>query len=327
MNLNIKDISTVEDSVQSNGDYKAHGHVQKTRVIIHEVLPSGRKIFRELGENKVIISGSEYHARKDFNFGTGTCYTVGNKDSSGFYNKLPNIPTYDDELDAKYTSTFPAGATVYTGGQMSAEEARKIYLFGVGIDGCGIEASRRFVVAKNDWIKPYGPAPDALTPEGTEVSTCLIPFRCVDTETPKSPAAMVNSHYHGAYQDTENGKTLYFFKEFDNAPVIDCTAGGVPISAITGGSIWKYKTSGAIECTVKLTLSVTAEDVKEWFALHGEESTSKINTISLISAVPYLDSSDNLWYKDYRPVTKYNMTNKPLSDPNSGLEITYILYY
>ena len=72
---------------------------------------------------------------------------------------------------------------------------------------------------------------------------------------------------------------------------------------------------------------VTAEDVKEWFALHGEESTSKINTISLISAVPYLDSADNLWYKDYRPVTKYNMTNKPLSDPNSGLEITYILYY
>lgn len=325
MGLNIKDISSVSDSI---GNHDKPGHIVKTKVIVHEVLPNGKKIFREMGENKVIVSGSEFHARKDFNFGTGQCYVTGNKDANGFYPRYANIPNYDEAFTAKgYVSCFPDGATLFTGGDMSAEEARKIYLFAVGIDGCGLEDSRRFTVKKNDWIKPYGPAPDGLTPEGDPtVTTCLIPFRTVTTEVPKSQSAVVANNYAGAYNNTTLGKTMYFFKEFDNAPELSIHFGDEDVASISD-DVWTHQSAEALECQVKLTLSCSKEDVKEWFSLSGSGDSTKVNTISLISAVPYIDGNDNIWYKDYRPVTKYNLTNKSLSDPNSGLEITYFLYY
>lgn len=329
MSIEIKDSAAISDVIDDgNKTQKGYGHIQKTKVIINEVLPNGKKIFREAGQNKVNVSGSEFHARKDFNFGTGKCYATGNKDANGFYPKTTNITTYDEAFEDKgYVSTVPAGIPVFTNGDMSNEEARKIYLFAVGIDGCGLENSRRFTVQKNDWISPYGPAPDGLTPEGDPtVTTCLIPFRCVDTEEPKGPGCVVPEYYQGAFNDTTLNKTLYFFKQFDNAPELSIAFGTTPVSEI-GESVWDYESSEALECVVKLTLSVTKEDVKEWFALCGMSDTCKVNTISLISAVPYIDTNDKIWYKDFRPVTKYNMTNKPLTDPNSGLQITYLLYY
>ena len=93
-NITIKDESSfVENASKPSNHY--NGPIQKTVVTIHEVLPNGKKIFRERGSNKIILSGAEYHAHKDFNFGTGICFDEGQLNSEKLYPHHEKLPAYD----------------------------------------------------------------------------------------------------------------------------------------------------------------------------------------------------------------------------------------
>lgn len=331
-----------DDAAPKDGTGKPYcgGPIQKTRVVVNEVLPNGKKIFRECGENKVIAGGGGFHAFKDFNFGTvGPTYEP---DPNAFV-PHPKIPTYDSIMAGLSRGFYvPETATPVPGG----EAERKIYIFAIGLDGCGLENSRKFVVRKDNWISPTGPVPTGETPEGDpSISSCLIPFRYYEAEldSENKPTNMLTGEeglkYFGCAVETDeddNKFLAYYFKAFDAPPVLsykygdgfnldDLDLDDAPYPSVYG----KPGARGInvdLECIVELSLSVSASDAKEWFDAIGKTSECRVNTISLCSAVPYKDGS-NWYFKEITPITKYNMSNKSLSDANSGLQISYYLYY
>ena len=58
-NIIIKDESSFVENTSKSINHTYNGPIQKTVVTVHEVLPNGKKIFRERGHNKIILSGAE----------------------------------------------------------------------------------------------------------------------------------------------------------------------------------------------------------------------------------------------------------------------------
>lgn len=343
-------ITLYEANKVGENAYEGNGPIRDTQVIVHEVLPNGKKIFRECGRNKINLSGAIYHAHKDFCFGSVGPLYKDLEHASDKYVEQTNVPSYDTIFaDTKVNRPFylPTGAAY----PAVPELERRIFVFAVGIDGCGLEDSRKFVVEKDHWIDPLGPSPTAETPDGDDsYDRCIIPFRYV----PISPA---ETGYTGLLDQTDglkyfgvaieqplDGSTQmhagYYFKAFDNAPVLrlaysDGTVitqdGLYPADSKYPGIFANKAFRGQAikaECIVELTLTVSAEDCAEWFSAVGKDSERRVNTISLVSAIPRYNASNELvGLSDFIPVTKYNMSNRSLTGDNSGLQITYLLYY
>ena len=343
-NIIIKDESSFVENTSKSINHTYNGPIQKTVVTVHEVLPNGKKIFRERGHNKIILSGAEYHAHKDFNFGTGICFDEGQLNSEKLYPHHEKLPSYDTVLEGlDRTMCIPADATPIH--PEYPELDRKIYLFAIGIDGCGLENSRKIAVRKDHWISPTGPMPTIDTPEGDDtIDSCLVPFRFIQTAFSDDgmPIDALDADeaniYFGCHKVTvENTDyAAYYFKTFDAAPQLHMrysdgfSLNDVDVSAAKYGSIYALPAfrgnNVEAECVVELSLTVSSNDAKEWFNAIGKTSDTKVNTISLCSAVPY-QKDGKTYFKDICPVTKYNMSNKSLSDANSGLQISYLLYY
>ena len=62
------------------------------------------------------------------------------------------------------------------------------------------------------------------------------------------------------------------------------------------------------EVCVKLRMSVSNTDIKEWFNSTTGQGTCRVNCISLCTAIPYLETGTEgpLYFKDIRPITRYN---------------------
>lgn len=310
--------------------------IKHTHVIIRE-MGTGRTLFNSIkneGPNKVIVSGSEVNANKLFNFGTGNCFMEGNKLDEKYTHYSSKVPSYDDALKANGKElTFPSSLDRYNKESYSLEESRKIYLFACGIDGCGLEDSRKFVVQKDKWIAPYGPLKTGDENEyDTGVTTCLIPFRyqqCTITDgkyvndlTPEE-----RTKYFG--RAVMGSNVAYFFKTFDSPPeLIERYTDGTNFADIGSDSdVWKSDKTADAEVVVKLKMTISKSDVRDWFNYTTGQGTSRVNTISLCSAVPYTGDDGYLYYKDIRPVTKYNFNNESMIDTSKSLDITYYLYF
>ena len=94
-----------------------------------------------------------------------------------------------------------------------------------------------------------------------------------------------------------------------------------------GMDVWKDKRASEAEVVVQLKMSVTASDCREYFNRTVGTNDSKINTISLCTAIPYLSPDGRLEYCDIRPFTRFNFPNEALIDYSKGINITYYLYY
>lgn len=311
--------------------------IKHTHVIIRE-MGTGRTLFNSIkneGPNKVIISGSEVNANKLFNFGTGNCFMENNKDDGGVYTHYSSkIPSYDEALAANGKAlTYPDNLTRFNSAGYSLEESRKIYLFACGIDGCGLEDSRKFTVQKDKWIAPYGPLKTGDENEyDNGVTTCLIPFRY-------QQCTVVDGNYQNDLTDEERTKyfgravmgnnVAYFFKTFDSPPeLIQRYTDGTNFADIgTDSDVWKTDKTADAEVVVKLKMTISKSDVRDWFEYSTGQGTSRVNTISLCSAVPYQDANGIIYYKDIRPVTKYNFNNESMIDSSKSLDITYYLYF
>ena len=147
-------------------DIKESAGVKGTSIILKE-LDSGKVLFR--GSNKVIVSGSEFNAIKDFDFDNFFC-----EDDNDF---LASIPSYDQAFyDAGKPFRYIAGVNTpigieaiaadganldfYSGATLGALDmtvgaltfsnqnhqkfyqyfTRRVCLWCLGIDGCGTEA-------------------------------------------------------------------------------------------------------------------------------------------------------------------------------------------
>ena len=341
--LTIFDKNVVKDTAGLKG----------TQIILKET-GTGKVLFR--GSNKVIVSGSEFNAIKDFDFDDFVC-----GDANSF---LSTIPSYDEAFAANSkpfrfisgTNTpvgisniaaasglgFYGGAAgsvlgdVISGLTWSNVKHQKFYqyftrrvcLWCVGIDGCGVEASRVFKVQNTKWIAPYGYADynDGTGGNNTysSIDNCLIPFKY------RSSDADLNDTYRKIYfgrSEVATNTVGYFFKTFDEDPKLIRHYEDDSADLINVDDVWADKRMAEAECVVQLKMSISATDCREYFQKRSGINNSKVNTISLCSAVPYVRNTDKVEYLDIRPFTRFNFPNESLIDTSKGIDFTYYLYY
>jgi hypothetical protein len=329
--------------------------IKGTEIILKETA-SGKVIFR--GHNKVIGSGSEFNAQKSILFDSGYEHTesddsflglknydygLNKADAFGVQHPLatPNNKKYlGSDSSANPLSVFgpAAGGTIAspTDGKSILYEyfTRRVCLFAVGIDGCGIDNSRVFRVNNTKWIAPYSYA--SYNPGGgivdPEITNCLVPFKMkninddLTTDTDRST-------YFG--RSVVDNMVSYYFKAFDQAPIIQYRWADGRGLIDSSTDIYGESGSAEMEVVVELHMSITSSDCREYFRAINSNNSARINTISLCSGVPFLGtdrtgpggSTVYKYYEDIRPFTKFNFPNESLIDSSKGIEINYYLYF
>lgn len=335
--------------VFDKNDARDMASLKGTEIILKET-GTGNVLFR--GHNKVIVSGSEFNALKDFN------YDPSWETQEAFLNTIPSYDTALAESDASTRShalDIPQNMTPLDTGILDAFKgldvnsdshlheiykyfSRRVFLFCVGIDGCGIEASRVFKVQNTKWIAPYtyakyDPGTGIID---TTVTNCLIPFKM------KSPTFDLSEEernlYFGRSTVNDGSETLisYYFKGFDQPPTLLRRYADDSAELSNAENVWKDSRKAEGEIVVQLKMSISTTDCREYFIATTGTNTSRINTISLCTAVPYLGfdpagskdtTTQRIYYRDIRPLTKFNFPNESLIDSSKGIDITYYLYY
>lgn len=245
-------------------------------IINHE---TGEVIFEE-DPNMITTAGSAFAAAK-------------------IWNVSPDIwtPTYNNYLGLDHTVNEP-----YPNPGVRTEE--KVFLFAVGIDGCGSEASQVFQIDPSKWINVDN----------------LVPFRYVDSS--EDLGDELRNKYFGR-KTLANGKIAYYFKAFDSDPVfIQQYTDGTPI----GVDIYDNTRKDEIENYIELKMSITKEDCRDYFISNVGIQSAKVNSISLLTAWKKVIDG-YVYYQDIRPYTKYNFPNEHLIDISKGIDFIYHIYY
>ena len=97
---------------------------------------------------------------------------------------------------------------------------------------------------------------------------------------------------------------------------------GTPVD----GNVYISDNAMDVETYVELNLTVTKDDCREFFEATTGINDAKINTISLLTAVPK-EMNGYTYYQGIRPLTKLNFPNESLIDLTKGIDITYHIYY
>lgn len=228
--------------------------------------------------NKVILPGAAFTARKHF--------------------KLSNdevTPSYNDvlALDNTVSETPPS------------EEAEKVFLFSVGVDGGGREPSQVYPVNYAKWTNPGD----------------LVPFRYVPITADISED--LRDSYFGRKTYDAQKRIAYYFKAFDIDPsfhqqYID----GTPIDS----NIYDSEKTDEVETYVELILKITKEDCREFFRATTGPNTARINSIQLLTGWAKVVDGKT-YYQDIRPLTKLHFPLESLIDVTKSIKIIYHLYY
>ena len=129
--------------------------------------------------------------------------------------------------------------------------------------------------------------------------------------------------YFGRKKITGTDKTAYYFKAFENAPTMHMQyTDGTPVDE----NIFISDNTMGVETYVELNLTITKEDCREFFDSTTGINDAKVNTISLLTAVPKVINGYTV-YQGIRPLTKLNFPNESLIDLTKGIDITYHIYY
>lgn len=188
---------------------------------------------------------------------------------------------------------------------LTPEKPEKVVLFAVGTDGCGSESSQVYDVDYTKWISPES----------------LVPFRYLPATNDLSSA--MRSTYFGRKTLTESGFVAYYFKAFDQDPIlVEQYVDGTPID----DNIYTSSNDTEAEVYVELVFSITKEDCRDFFIETTGISTAHISSISLLSAWAK-EVDGNIYYQDIRPITKLNIPKEPLQDLSKGLNIAYHVYF
>lgn len=249
---------------------------RRTDIIIkcHE---TGEQLFR--GSNKVIVGGSAFTAAKHFNISPAI-----------------QTPTYNTVLGLDHTVN-----EVFDQPGIRREE--QVFLFAVGVDGCGQENNQVFNVDYTKWIAPES----------------LVPFKYVvpTNDLPES----LRSKYFG--KKTTKERIAYYFKAFEAAPVFKQQfTDGTPIDE----NIYLSNRLDEVESYVELKLAITKEDCRDFFLATTGINDARVNTISLLTAWEK-EIDGHIYYQDIRPLTKLNFPNETLIDTSKALDIIYHIYY
>lgn len=180
-----------------------------------------------------------------------------------------------------------------------------VYLWAVGIGGCGPEDSQVYDVDYTKWIQPQD----------------LVPFRYElsnhDLDSSKREI------YFGRKEKQEAGRIAYYFKAFDTSPVVKQQyTDGTPIDE----NIYISDNTLDVESFVEIKMSVLKTDCRDFFIATTGINDARINTISLLTAVPKVIDGYT-YYQNIRPLTKLNFPNESLIDLTKGIEFIYQIFY
>lgn len=228
--------------------------------------------------NKVILPGAAFTARKHFNL-----------------NVEEITPSYNEVLGLENTVTEKA----------PSEEAEKVVLFSVGIDGGGNEPSQIEPVDYGKWCKPDH----------------LVPFRYIPSTATLEEG--LQDSYFGKQIRADENITAYYFKAFDTEPTFHQQyTDGTPVTS----DVYDLKKDEEIETYVELVLKITKDDCREYFRQTVGANKARINSLQLLTGwKKTIDGVD--YYQDIRPLTKLHFPLESLIDVTKSIKIIYHLYY
>lgn len=184
------------------------------------------------------------------------------------------------------------------------EREKSIVLFCMGIGGCGPEATQVFPVNFAKWIRPEE----------------MIPFQYRHKNNDLKPDE--RNIYFG--RKVIGDYIAYYYKAFDTEPEMKYQhIDGTPITS----DIYSSDNPTPVEVFVETKMSVTKEDMKEYFERTVGLNEAKLSTISLLTGAPVTSADGYVYYKDIQPLTKYNFSVENLSDLDKGIDIRYQIYY
>ena len=287
------DDTGIKDKISMGGSSKPRTHVVVTNPVTGEV------IFE--GSNKVIFPGSEYSAKSLFDLSAESVVST--------YSEMMGL-----DQDAVSSSKDIAGAK------------NKIYLFCIGTDGCGPEASQKYPV---NYTKAMLPADLVDDP----TLGYMVPFRFMNTNNALDRDGSFRSKYFGRRLVTvgSNGGTwiAYYFKKFETEPIL--VRSYVDGTNITKDSnIYHSSKNDEAQCYVQLKLRITNEDCRDYFALTVGSQEARWNSISLCTALPATYTANGVTYnyfKDITPYAKLNIGNESMIDTEKQWDISYQLYF
>jgi len=274
----MKKIFTDSSPYKSKTDKISLNRVQARGHVKFYVKGTNVPIFE--GDNKVIVPGSAFTVMKHF------------KDIS-----IPvKTQTYNNAL----------GLDNITSITDSEERLNSyVYLFAVGIGGCGPENSQKYDVDYTKWIDPSE----------------LIPFKYQLTANDLSDD--MRAKYFGRKAIPAADRIAYYFKAFDADPVFKQQyIDGTPID----DNIYISDNDMDVESYVEIKMSVSNRDCRDYFLATTGINDARINTISLLTAVPKTIEGYT-YYQNIRPLTKLNFNNISLIDETLAIDIIYQIFY
>lgn len=228
--------------------------------------------------NKVILPGAAFTARKHF-----------------VLNSEEVTPSYNDVLGLDNTVQETP----------TSEEAEKVFLFSLGLDGGGREPSQVYPVNYGKWTAPADLVPFRYQPMTSDLGDDL------------------RESYFGRKTYDAQKRIAYYFKAFDTDPVL-CQqyVDGTPID----GGVYESEKEDEIETYVELILKITKEDCREFFNCTTGPTTARINCLQLLTAWAKVVDGKT-YYQDIRPLTKLHFPLESLIDITKSIKIIYHLYY
>lgn len=231
-------------------------------------------------DNKVIVPGSAFTAMKHFKDLPIPVKTQTYNNALGLDN-VTSITDKEERLDSY------------------------VYLFAVGIGGCGPEDSQKYDVDYTKWID----------------TADLIPFKYQITAN--DLADDMREKYFGRKAIPASDRIAYYFKAFDADPVFKQQyIDGTPID----DNIYISDNDMDVESFVEIKMSIDKRDCRDYFLATTGINDAKVNTISLLTAIPKTIEGYT-YYQNIRPLTKLNFNSICLIDETLSIDIIYQIFY
>ncbi len=152
----------------------------------------------------------------------------------------------------------------------------------------------------------------------------VIPFRLTD----QALSAVEAEKYFGR-KTLQSGKTAYYFKKFEAEPRVQALWLDSDSDDMDGTqvdeNVHESSRLEGIETFVEIILKLDKTDCREWFSEAGEIERSRMNSIGLYIATPYITEDDKVEYKDARLFSLLNINTEPLSSAKE-LNFRYRVY-
>lgn len=315
----LKDTLPMTQSINELQEIAARKHgipVFKGKLFKHEgtldqnLDKYGRPIFNFVNSNTVVIGGAITALQKLF-YNSAEAKDPAN---ISFMPKTLN-EMFDVNANVEYGALEPT-----------------IKLFGVGVGGCGLE---------------FGTAydPDFKMTNMGDLNSSMIPFRVSPTEVIEADASGKNpaNYFFRKKLQVGTGDEYYawYLKEFSDIPktkslwqdTIDPNDDGAPVTTLD------TERNDLIECFGECVLTITEDDLREFYLLAGNLQNARFNQIGLYTGVKKLISGmegtessgvsaePNAYY-DYVGVRLFsvvNFDNVSVKEPSNNVYI-YRIY-